>query len=283
MVKTVKKVAIVGLGWLGMPLARALIEQGYTVTGSKTRLLATEAACLHGVACYQINFAPKFVGDVADLNALLAVDTLIITLPAGRTIERADWYRQAVHNLVDCARARGVSRVVFCSSISVYGAGGGILDETSPCVPTTVAGRTLVELEKRLCELPGVTVDILRLAGLVGPKRHPGRFLAGKQALAQGNHPINLVHLEDVIGAITALLTLPGGNIFNLCAPTHPLKRHFYPLMSRQLGLVAPQFGPDLQHTDGKVVRGEHICRLTPFRYRWTDFSQMPAEREINA
>ena len=31
-----KKVAIVGLGWLGMPLAMSLAAKGWQVTGSKT-------------------------------------------------------------------------------------------------------------------------------------------------------------------------------------------------------------------------------------------------------
>ena len=31
-----KKVAIVGLGWLGMPLALSLTARGWQVTGSKT-------------------------------------------------------------------------------------------------------------------------------------------------------------------------------------------------------------------------------------------------------
>lgn len=31
-----KKVAIVGLGWLGMPLAMSLSARGWQVTGSKT-------------------------------------------------------------------------------------------------------------------------------------------------------------------------------------------------------------------------------------------------------
>lgn len=39
-----KKVAIVGLGWLGMPLAMSLAARGWQVTGSKTTLDGVEAA-----------------------------------------------------------------------------------------------------------------------------------------------------------------------------------------------------------------------------------------------
>ncbi|STF45106.1 protein YeeZ [Escherichia coli] len=39
-----KKVAIVGLGWLGMPLAMSLSARGWQVTGSKTTQDGVEAA-----------------------------------------------------------------------------------------------------------------------------------------------------------------------------------------------------------------------------------------------
>ena len=39
-----KKVAIVGLGWLGMPLAMSLAAKGWQVTGSKTTADGVEAA-----------------------------------------------------------------------------------------------------------------------------------------------------------------------------------------------------------------------------------------------
>lgn len=47
----------------------------------------------------------------------------------------------------------------------------------------TNSGRVLKELEDWLHNLPGTSVDILRLAGLVGPERHPGRFLPEKPRL----------------------------------------------------------------------------------------------------
>ncbi|MCQ5003221.1 SDR family NAD(P)-dependent oxidoreductase, partial [Escherichia coli] len=74
--------------------------------------------------------------------------------------------------------------------------------ETTPRNPVTTSGRVLEELEDWLHNFPGTSVDILRLAGVVGAGRHPGRFFAGKTA-PDGDHVVNLVHLDDVIGAIT--------------------------------------------------------------------------------
>lgn len=47
-----KKVAIVGLGWLGMPLAMSLAARGWQVTGSKTTLDGVEAARMSGIESY---------------------------------------------------------------------------------------------------------------------------------------------------------------------------------------------------------------------------------------
>ncbi|MCX2959234.1 MAG: NAD(P)-binding domain-containing protein, partial [Serratia symbiotica] len=44
-----KKVAIIGLGWLGMPLALSLMSCGYEVVGSKTTPDGVGAARMSGI------------------------------------------------------------------------------------------------------------------------------------------------------------------------------------------------------------------------------------------
>ncbi len=204
-----KKVAIVGLGWLGMPLAMALSARGWQVTGSKTTPDGVEAARRCGLDAFQLELTPDLICDAEDLDVLFDVDALVVTLPASRTAEGGDAYVQAVQNVVDTALAHSVPRIIFTSSTSVYGGSSGIKTEKSLLQPETTAGKTLVDLENWLHDLPGTSVDVLRLAGLVGPKRHPGRFLAGKQALPNGSHGVNLVHLDDVVEAIMLLLQTP--------------------------------------------------------------------------
>lgn len=80
-----KKVAIVGLGWLGMPLALSLTARGWQVTGSKTTQDGVEAARMCGIDSYPLRLEPQLVCDTEDLDALMNVDALVITLPARRT------------------------------------------------------------------------------------------------------------------------------------------------------------------------------------------------------
>ncbi|MFZ3388741.1 SDR family oxidoreductase [Buttiauxella gaviniae] len=274
-----KKVAIVGLGWLGMPLAMSLSARGWQVTGSKTTLDGVDAARMCGIDSYQLQLTPELVCDSDDLDALLDADALVITLPARRTGEGDDFYLQAVQEIVDSALAHNIPRIIFTSSTSVYGEAEGSVKETSPLEPVTASGRVLKELETWLHDLPGTSVDILRLAGLVGPERHPGRFLAGKTDVANGAHGVNLVHLEDVISAITLLLQAPkGGHIYNLCAPAHPTRAEFYSLMARQMNLDAPLFRTETQNGHGKLVDGNRICNELGFEYQYPNPLVMPMQ-----
>jgi len=273
-----KKVAIVGLGWLGMPLALSLTARGWQVTGSKTTADGVEAARMCGIEGVELRLEPELVCDTDDLDTLMDVDALVITLPARRTGPGEEFYLQAMQEIVDSALAHRIPRIIFTSSTSVYGDSAGNLKEDSPRHPVTASGRVLKELEDWLHNLPGTQVDILRLAGLVGPGRHPGRFFAGKSA-PDGQHGVNLVHLEDVIGAITLLLQAPkGGHIYNICAPAHPARNVFYPVMARQLGLEPPRFLDAQSEGKGKLVDGNRICHELGFEYLYPDPLVMPME-----
>lgn len=272
-----KKVAIVGLGWLGMPLGLSLMAKGWQVKGSKTTQDGVDAARRCGIESYLLELTPEMICEAEDLDALLAVDALVVTLPASRTASGGENYLLAVQQIVDSALAAAVPRIIFTSSTSVYGGEAGICTESSPLQPVTDAGKTLRELEHWLHHLPGTAVDILRLSGLVGPERHPGRFLAGKKGLANGNNGVNLVHLDDVVEAISLLLEAPsGGHLYNLSAPQHPARNAFYPVVARQLGLEPPTFDAQSAGDEGKIIDGNKICRELGFTYRYADPLTMP-------
>lgn len=272
-----KKIAIIGLGWLGMPLAQSLVRRGIEVVGSKTTPDGVEAARMSGINCFQLQLTPELLCDPDDLAQLMTVDALVITLPASRTTGGGAQYFQAVQMVVDSALAFGVPRIIFTSSTSVYGETRGRIKESSPLQPVTTAGKTLAELELWLHKLPNTSVDILRLAGLVGAERHPGRFLAGKTDVNGGSQGVNLVHQEDVISAIELLLNLPrGGHIYNLCAPIHPRKRDFYPECARALELTPPEFASEDIEEPIREIDGSKICSELGFEYQYPDPARMP-------
>lgn len=107
-----KKVAIVGLGWLGMPLAMSLAARGWQVTGSKTTLDGVEAARMSGIESYPLRLEPELVCEADDLDALLDVDALVITLPARRSGPGEDFICRRCRSW-STARWLIVSRVLF--------------------------------------------------------------------------------------------------------------------------------------------------------------------------
>ncbi len=275
-----QKISIIGLGWLGMPLALALRQKGYEVQGSKTSDDGVSAALHCGIPAVKLVVTPEIHCHADELEQLMTADTLIITLPATRSSEGGEQYIHSVQNLVDSALTKGVKKVFFTSSTSVYGDQADEVVETSTLHPTTPACKRLVALEQWLHQLPGVDVTVLRLAGLVGPNRHPGRFLAGKCDVANGEHPVNLVHLDDVIAAITLLLASDTSSAtYNLCAQQHPRRDEFYPVVAKQLGLTPPTFQTGYAEgtvAGGKRVNGLAICKELGFTYQYSDPFTMP-------
>ena len=103
-----KKISIVGLGWVGMPLALSLLGRGYQVVGSKTTSDGVEAARMSGIECYPLVMTPELECEQDDLEQLLDADALVITLPASRRPEEGERYLHAVQLLVDSALAHNI-------------------------------------------------------------------------------------------------------------------------------------------------------------------------------
>lgn len=270
-----KKVTIIGLGWVGLPLAQALLAKGVQVVGTKTTLDGIEAARSVGIECYSLKLTPELECDADDLTQLMdGSDALVILLPPSKV--NVEHYVSAIETLVNSAITFKVPNVIFTSSTAVYGEQNGEMTEDSPLEGVTASAQALIDAENWLHQLPNISVDILRLAGLVGEKRHAGRFLAGKTGVKGAMQPVNMVHQDDVIEAILALLNQSeGGHIYNLCAPIHPTRQAFYTQAAKSLGLVPPEFIDPANEPEGKVINGNRICQEIGFEYQYPNPNSM--------
>lgn len=270
-----KKVAIIGLGWLGLPLASELLASGMNVAGTKTTPDSIRAAKAIGIDCYHLTLTPELKCDPDDLEQIMAgSQALIILLPPSK-LNTAN-YVAAIEQLVNSAMAFHIPRVIFTSSSAVYGDSNGVVDEYSPLLGETASAKALIDVEQWLHDLPNISVDILRLAGLVGKNRHAGRFLAGKTNVKGGSQPVNMVHQDDVIAAIKRLLEQPnGGHIYNICAPEHPTRENFYQQAALSIGLTPPAFEVTENELEGKTVDGNRICKELGFVYLYPNPSSM--------
>ncbi|MFC0309337.1 NAD-dependent epimerase/dehydratase family protein [Gallibacterium trehalosifermentans] len=266
-----KSVAIVGLGWLGFPLARYLQSLGWEVKGSKRTHEGAERMRLQRVESCYLELTPTINADPDDLEALLSVDSLIINIPPSEYFFDLNNYILSIENLLTEALLHNIQHIIFISSTSVYPMISGSFDENYMPTPTSDVGKALLEIEQRLWQLQDIDVDILRLAGLVGEDRHPVYHLSGKENIAGGNQTINLVHLTDCIRAIQLLLETPSYHrCYNLVTPIHLLKAEYYPKVAEKLGLPLPQFAEDSEPME-RIILADKICQDLGFVYQYPD------------
>ncbi|MGM0587197.1 MAG: SDR family oxidoreductase [Bacteroidota bacterium] len=241
-------IAILGCGWLGLPLGHILISRGYPVNGSTTspgKLTMLEQI---GIAPYQFSVEPQLPLDPSHVRDFFQVDTLIVNIPPGRGREQlVERHTTQMERVIQNAEQSGVQRTIFISSTSVYPSNGGRMTESDavPGQAIRASGEALLRVERLWA---GSTIDttVLRMGGLYGPGRHPARYLAGRKNLGKANAPVNLIHLDDCIGLIERCLELRTGDlILNGCSDKHPTRAELYPKACELLNLDPPAFAPD--------------------------------------
>lgn len=234
-------VSLLGCGWLAYPLAKALISQGFTVRASTTTPSKLEVLKADGIDPYLVHFADHVA--IPDLKNFFKAEILIITIPPGRRDPSGfDNYRRMIDMVCSQIPHTKVSKLILISSTSVYGNSNDIINEFSSIAPETDSGKLMADTE---CQLRALNVNFisLRLAGLIGPGRMPWNFFAGKSNIPNGNAPVNLIHLKDVIGIIQSLIKQKDSSgIYNGCAPSHPSREEFYTLAAKENGSKRPDF-----------------------------------------
>ncbi len=153
-------------------------------------------------------------------------------------------------------------KILFCSSVSVYGTKQGVVDENTTPLPETKNGKTLFEIEKKVLK-KHTHCTFLRLGGLIGKNRHPIYSITGKKGLLGGNLPVNLIHEQEVASFIhlwTCFENIPPK--VNLVYPIELTKEEFYRKKATEKGLIAPVY--EVSSKKGKKVRS---CRLKELNF----------------
>lgn len=236
-----KTVSVVGCGWLGLPLAIYLLQQNYVVRGSKTSLSDVQKLRDLGIDGFQLSLSPTLESN--NISELLNASTLIVNIPPKRreNVEQFHWDQMLA--LKAAVHESPIQQVIFVSSTSVYPNTNNEVAESCKLPADKASGRVLQRIEALWLNDPTLKTTVVRFAGLIGDDRLPGRFLAGKRNLKNGNTPVNLIHRDDCIGIITAIIEQNAwGHVFNACSDQHPMRKELYTKAADNLGLDAPQF-----------------------------------------
>lgn len=241
MSQQIKQIAIVGCGWLGTPLAYHLLGLGYGVRGTRQHTSSRTELAQAGVIEGALSVTPELHCDVPE-KIFGGCELLIINIPPNRKSHDRQYHMTQIQSLAHMAVNYQIPNVLFIGSTSVYGPMQGEVTENSPAEPTTQSGQTLLDIEQWLYQQTSFVTTVLRFGGMIGPGRHPGRFLSGRQ-VDGADTPVNLIHQADCIALIDALIQRNvWGEVFNVCADKHPSRCDFYSAAARQLDVEMPKF-----------------------------------------
>lgn len=266
-------VGIIGCGWLGKALAASLIKQGASILATSSQQSNVEQLHEQGIEAQQL-LLPSNTKQLSQ-HDVFTQQCLVIAITPKFKQGQTD-YATNVAQLVDAAKQRGVvQRIILLSSSAVYQGLEGVVDES-----TMLDLRSLNSVEKaQLLHTAEQAVlnfhrqgSVLRLAGLVGPERHPGKFLLAKRTLKNTTAPVNLIHQQDAVGLILSLLTSasPEG-IFNGVSDTHVTKALYYQTAAKSLGLELPAFSVDKTVDSTRVVSGDKAKQQLEYSFIYPD------------
>ncbi len=258
------KIGIIGLGWLGLPLAKSLLNKGFQVIGTtRSRSVNLAHECFSHVI-----FDPQ-QKRFTDHSYFMDSDVVVMAFTPSKTDEKA--YAK------DCVRVADLlpssCKVILLSSSGVYPKRDGIFTEDD-YPPGSIKNNAIGYAELALSSILRERLTIVRLAGLVGPRRYPVTSMAKSGKSYQSHERINLIHLEDAVRLIEFVIEHKLWNeTINGCSTGHPLKGPFYTEMAQKLGIEAPEFEHKIQSE--RIISNKHSLDLG-YKYVYPDPSNYP-------
>jgi len=232
-------ISVLGCGWLGLPLAKALIAEGHAVKGSTTREEKLDLLREAGVEPFLVRLDPEMEGE--DLTDFLQSDMLLVNIPPPRRDDVAEFHIQQISSLIDALGQSPVRSVLFVSSTSVYPMLNREVSEDDAVDPESPSGQALLHAEEMLLQEPGFQTTVVRFGGLVGYDRSPEKYFGRMTEIAYPDQPMNLIHRDDCVQIIREIIRLQQwGEVFNACSPLHPRKLDYYRSAAAASGISLP-------------------------------------------
>ncbi|PKG86172.1 NAD(P)-dependent oxidoreductase [Colwellia sp. 75C3] len=254
----ITSVGIVGCGWLGSALANQLKKQGVAVLATRSNI--ENAALLKSqdinaeVLCLPTEQA------LLNSHPIFKQQCLVIAITPQFRQGRVD-YADKVKQLVESAKVGNcVEQIILLSSSAIYNGLSGQVDEHIELDFSADKVSVLNDAEQAVLSFNDSIFNenstnesddsvanrkayVLRLSGLVGPNRHPGKFLLNGRMLKSPLAIVNLIHQQDAVGLIQALLESDiRGGIFNGVSSTQVSKKQYYQTAASALQLPTPTF-----------------------------------------
>ncbi len=265
-----KKVSIIGLGWLGKALAEKLSSEDYDVIGSttsddKAKGLSQEA---YSVVTLKLNPHPTGKG----FNKLFDTDTCVITIPPKSRTQAPDFYYQQLaflKKLIDQSKAK---RVIFISSTGIYPnePREEPYDEEDELDRSNAGNQILLEAERIISEKRAYELSIIRFGGLMGAGRALAKYFQGKENV-DGEARVNYIHQTDAINLCQWIIEEGlWEEVFNGVAPEHPTKHSIIDKSLQNLDFDPPKSYSEVKHETFRLISSEKVSDMG-FEFEFPD------------
>jgi hypothetical protein len=268
-------VGIIGCGWLGKALAIELgIQQCPVITTVQSQNKVIELAG-EGIEAETLVLPCLVDNEMLKETKPLVFQqkSLVICIPPQLKQGKSD-YPEKLIQIAKCAEQGDVEQIILVSTSSIYNGLSGEVSEASALNFSAEKVAVLHQAEQAVKAFKGQT-SILRLTGLVGPLRHPGRFLKSKRVLTNPDGLVNLIHQQDAVGLLIALLKQPEQQgTFNGVSQTHLTRQVFYHLAAQSINLPKAEFAESDPITVSKLITDHHTRQTLAYQYVFDDLSE---------
>ena len=268
-----------GTGFIGSQLARRLRTQGHEVRVLSLAQTDAERANASDLASRGVEIVEGNVGQrELHSRALAGVDVvhhIAATMREADVPDRVFWDTnvEATKDLAGSARAAGIRRFVYCSTMGVTGdIRGRAVTERDPYRPKDIYQRTKAAAEQWVLEearrgsLPATAV---RPADVYGPKDRrllklfrmirKGTFFY----LGNGRGRRHMVYIDDLLDGMITAQDSPAalGEVFLLAGPSPIRLRDLVETIARELGAAPPRIRLPYRPVWLASAAVEMICR----------------------
>lgn len=287
-----------GAGFIGSNLCEAILKLGFQVRCLDDLSTGKQS----NVDLFAGNPGYEFVkGDVKDLETCLSacdgIDYVLHNAAWGsvpRSIEMPLFYCanniQGTLNILEAARQKGVKRIVYASSSSVYGDEANLPKsegrEGNLLSPYAVTKRCDEEWAKQYTRHYGLSTVGLRYFNVFGRRQDPNGAYAAVipkfiMQLLRGERPTingdgkqsrDFTYIENVVEANLKACLAPqaaDGEVFNVAYGGREYLIDIYHTLTKELGVaIEPIYGPDkkgdIKHSSADISKARKMLGYDP-------------------
>lgn len=243
-----KKISIIGLGWLGEPLGIYLREKDFQVIGSTTSEEKRNRLTSNGLEVVRFSLNPHPEG--LSFHTLFQSEILVVNIPPRTRSGNGEFHLEQLKYLRSQIDSSVIKKVIFVSSTGIYpeAPSSENYSEEYPLTIENAGNDILLQAERLMVKDRNFDLTIVRFGGLMGKERIPGKYFSGKENVA-GHTRVNFIHQNDAVGILAWVIEKELWNeTFNGVAPIHPLRKEIYEKNAAELGIASPasyQYEPE--------------------------------------